>query len=63
VAAWKLSNTERDDLDELRFSTKDAAVYRDATIILMSAAGWSKAGIANDLGCSLGMVDNAPHVG
>lgn len=59
MAAWKLSNKEWDALDQLRFSTRDAAVFRNATIILMSAAGSTKAGIANDLGCSAGTVDNA----
>lgn len=59
MAARKLSNKEWDALDELRFSTRDAAVFRNATIILMTAAGSSKAGIANDLGCSPGTVDNA----
>lgn len=59
MVARKLTNKEWDALDELRFSTRDAAVFRNATIILMTAAGSSKAGIANDLGCSLGTVDNA----
>jgi hypothetical protein len=31
--AWKLSNKEWDAVDELRFSTKEAAVFRNATII------------------------------
>jgi hypothetical protein len=58
MAAWKLSNKEWDAVDELRFSTKEAAVFRNATIILISAAGCSKPSIANDLGCSVGTVDN-----
>jgi transposase len=58
MTAWKLSNSQWDALDQLRLSTKDAVVYRNATMILMSAAGSSKAEIANDLGCSLGTVDN-----
>jgi transposase len=58
MAAWKLSDKEWDALDELRFSTTDAAVFRNVTIILMSGAGSSKAGISNDLGCSLATVDN-----
>jgi transposase len=41
----------------MRFTTTDAAVFRNATIILMSAVGRSKASIAYDLGCSIGTVD------
>ncbi len=56
--AWSLSDTEWDALDRLRFSTTDAAVFRNATIILMSGARRSKASIAGDLGISEGTVDN-----
>lgn len=56
--AWTLSDREWDALDRLRFSTPDAAVFRNATIILMSGAGRSKAAIAVDLGISVGTVDN-----
>jgi hypothetical protein len=59
MAAWSLSDNEWDALDQLRFSTSDAAVFRNATIILMSAVGRSKASIAYDLGCSIGTVDIA----
>jgi putative transposase len=58
MTAWKLSGKEWDALDELRFSTTDAAVFRNATIILMSGVGRSKPSIAHDLGCSIGTVDN-----
>lgn len=58
MSAWKLSGKEWDALDELRFSTSDAAVFRNATILLMSAAGRSQPSIAHDLGCSIGTVDN-----
>jgi len=58
MAAWKLSGKEWDALDELRFSTTDAALFRNATIILMSGVGRSKPSIAHDLGCSIGTVDN-----
>jgi len=58
MTVWKLSGKEWDALDELRFSTTDAAVFRNATIILMSAVGRSKPSIAHDLGCSIGTVDN-----
>jgi transposase len=57
MAAWNLSRGEWDALDELRFSTIDKSVFRNATIILMSAAGRSKPSIAADLGCSVGTVD------
>jgi len=59
MAAWSLSDKEWDALDNLRFTTTDAAVFRNATIILMSVAGRSKASIAYDLGCSVGTVDIA----
>lgn len=58
MSAWKLSDKEWDALDTLRFSTTDAAVFRNATVILMSAVGRSKASIAPDLGCSSATVDN-----
>jgi putative transposase len=58
MAAWTLSDRQWDALDELRFSTTNASVFRGATIILMSAAGRSKFSIAHDLGCSPATVDN-----
>jgi transposase len=58
MARWKLSDEQWDALDELRFSTTDAVVFRNATIILMSGAGRSKQSIAEDLGCSPATVDN-----
>jgi transposase len=57
MSALKLSNKEWDALDELRFGTADASVFRNATIILMSGVGRSKTSIAHDLGCSTGTVD------
>jgi len=59
MARWKLTDKAWDLLDALRFSTTDAAVFRNATIILMSAVGRSKPSIAHDLGCSIGTVDIA----
>ena len=56
--AWTLSDSEWDALDKARFSTVDAAVFRNATIILMSGAGSTKAGIAGTFGISTGTVDN-----
>ena len=57
--AIRLSRQEWDALDELRFSTTDKCLFRNATIILMSdvAVGRTKASIADDLGCSISTVD------
>lgn len=59
MAREKLSEKAWDALDALRFSTTDVAVFRNATIILMTDVGRSKFSIAEDLGCSPGTVDNA----
>lgn len=59
MARGKLSEKAWDALDALRCSTTDAAVFRNATIILMTDVGRSKFSIAEDLGCSPGTVDNA----
>ncbi len=59
MGRWKVSSKQWDALDELRFSTRDAKVFRNATIILLSAAGNSKPHIAYQLGCSVSTVDNA----
>lgn len=58
MAAWNLDDAEWDALDELRFSTSDADVFRNATMILMTGLGRSKFDIASDLGCSPATVDN-----
>ena len=58
MATWKLSDAEWEALDDLRFSTVDARLFRNATAILMSAAGRSKFSIAHDLGCSPSTVDH-----
>ena len=55
---WKLRDTQWDALDQLRFGTTDAEVFRNATLILMTAVGRSKNSIAEDFGCSPGTVDN-----
>jgi transposase len=57
MVGGKLTDKQWEALDDLRFSTADKALFRNATIILMSAAGRSKPSIANDLGCSVGTVD------
>jgi len=47
----ELTDTQWDELDHLRMGTASADVFRNCTIILMSAVGRSKASISNDLGC------------
>ena len=47
----KLTDAQWDQLDHLRMSTPSADVFRNCTIILMSAVGRSKASISHDLGC------------
>jgi transposase len=58
MAAWTLSDEKWEALDNIRFETADATVFRNATIILMSAVGRSKFSIAEDLGCCPATVDN-----
>ena len=57
MSSWNLTDKQWEALDALRFSTSDKALFRNATIILLSAAGRSKPSIADDLGCSVGTVD------
>jgi transposase len=47
----RLTESQWDELDRLRMSTASADVFRNCTIVLMSAVGHSKASIAKDLGC------------
>ena len=47
----KLTDTQWEQLEHLRMSTAVADVFRNCTIILMSAVGRSKASISEDLGC------------
>jgi transposase len=58
-ARHQVEREEWDALDALRFSATEAAVFRNATIILMTDVGRSKFSIAEDLGCSPATVDNA----
>jgi len=58
MAHWKLTDAQWEALDRLRFSTTDAEVFRNGTVILMTAVGRSKYSIAQDLGCSPSTVDN-----
>lgn len=58
MATRKLTDAQWDALDDLRFSTTDATVFRNATVILMTAVGRSKTSIAHDLGCCTSTVDH-----
>jgi transposase len=58
MSRWELSTQEWEALDRMRFATTEAALFRNVTIILMTAVGRTKASIARDLGCSPATVDN-----
>jgi transposase len=58
MSTWELREEEWEALDQLRFTTTEAAVFRNATIILRTGVGRAKASIAQDLGCSPATVDN-----
>ena len=58
MSNWEWSEPEWEALAHLRFGTSEAEVFRNVTIILMTAAGRAKAAIAQDLGCSPATVDN-----
>jgi transposase len=49
--AIKLTDAQWDELDRVRMGAGSADVFRNCTIILMSAVGRSKVSISNDLGC------------
>jgi transposase len=56
--AWHaLSDSQRQALERLRHSDNRAAVFRNATIILQSAEGLSKAALSRALGCSISTID------
>jgi transposase len=56
--AWHtLSASERRPLERLRRDDGRAAVFRNATIILRSSEGRSKAELSRDLGCSISTID------
>jgi putative transposase len=58
MSRWELGAPEWEALDRMRFATTEAALFRNVTIILMTAAGRTKVSIARDLGCSPATVDN-----
>ncbi len=56
--AWhSLSVSERRTLERLRRDDNRAAVFRNATIILQSAEGQSKAALSQASGCSVSTID------
>jgi transposase len=56
--AWHtLGVTERQALERLRHDDDRAPVFRNATIILQSADGLSKATLSQALGCSISTID------
>jgi transposase len=56
--AWHtLSVSERQALERLRRDDNRAAAFRNATIILQSAEGRSKATLSRVLGCSISTID------
>lgn len=57
MARLILSDTQRQDLEQLRSATKDARVYRNATIILQTADGQPEDALARALGCSGSTID------
>lgn len=58
MSKWEVSEQEWEALDRMRFATTEARVFRNVTIILMTAVGRTKQSIASDLGCSPATVDN-----
>ncbi|NOT01462.1 MAG: helix-turn-helix domain-containing protein [Phycisphaerales bacterium] len=53
----RLTDEQTDELDTFRMRARTPATYRNATIILMSDAGRSKASIAEALGCGTATVE------
>jgi transposase len=58
MSGLRISEREWIAVDDVRFKTKDVAVFRNGTIVIMSAAGRTVSSIARELGCSTGTVDN-----
>src|SRR5262245_53573150 len=54
-----LNHAARESLERLRSETRDASVFRNATVILLTAEGYSKAELCRVLGCSVSTVDRA----
>jgi putative transposase len=58
MSRWNLSEQEWEALGRMQFATTESQVFRNVTIILMTAVGRTKESIASDLGCSPATVDN-----
>jgi putative transposase len=52
-----LSDVERESLERLRSGNNQALVFRNATVILQTAEGRSKAELSRVLGCSISTID------
>lgn len=52
-----LSDVERESLERLRSDNNQALVFRNATVILQTARGSSKAELSRALGCSISTID------
>jgi transposase len=57
MARLVLSDAQPQDLEQLRSETQDARVYRNATIVLLTAAGQPEPALAHALGCSGATID------
>jgi transposase len=57
MARLVLSDAQRQRVEQLRSETKDARVYRNATVILQTADGQPETAIAHALGCSGATID------
>ena len=57
MARLVLSDSQRSALEELRSRTKDVRVYRNATIVLLTADGSPEQALAQALGCSGATID------
>jgi transposase len=57
MARLVLSDSQRRRLEQFRSETKDARVYRNATIILQAADGQPEPALARALGCSGSTID------
>jgi transposase len=57
MARLVLSDVERESLERLRSDTDQALVFRNATAILQTAEGRSKAELSRVLGCSISTID------
>jgi transposase len=57
MARLILNDDQRNALEQLRAQAKDAQVYRNATLLLLTADGHPKQALAQTLGCSTATID------